>query len=362
METVGAMSELNWSSFNGMLSSGEAEFMEEFLGSYPSTNEQDSNPNLEIPPTFWSDLDTTSIASAMENSCYYYSDTVNSSQYSWPQGNSNGVFVPTSTYENYYMDDFTNALLGVNNSSVSMDLCMGEEQITSSPLLVVTDNLFDGTACLNEEISGGDLGESVVLSNRLQQPKRKLHVIESDKANKDDDSTNPTENPKKKSRVSGNVQRNAKSAQSKKNQKTVMIAKEEDSNAALNGQSSCSYSSEDDSNSSQELNGGVSSSSKGTNALNLNGKSRASRGSATDPQSLYARKRRERINERLKILQNLVPNGTKVDISTMLEEAVEYVKFLQVQIKLLSSDDLWMYAPIAYNGIDIGLDRNISAL
>ncbi|CAH8358986.1 unnamed protein product [Eruca vesicaria subsp. sativa] len=97
-------------------------------------------------------------------------------------------------------------------------------------------------------------------------------------------------------------------------------------------------------------------------ALNLNGKTRASRGAATDPQSLYARKRRERINERLKILQNLVPNGTKVDISTMLEEAVQYVKFLQLQIKLLSSDDLWMYAPIAYNGMDIGLDMKLNSL
>ncbi|OAP08418.1 hypothetical protein AXX17_AT2G09930 [Arabidopsis thaliana] len=97
-------------------------------------------------------------------------------------------------------------------------------------------------------------------------------------------------------------------------------------------------------------------------ALNLNGKTRASRGAATDPQSLYARKRRERINERLRILQHLVPNGTKVDISTMLEEAVQYVKFLQLQIKLLSSDDLWMYAPIAYNGMDIGLDLKLNAL
>ncbi|MED6217624.1 hypothetical protein PIB30_019390 [Stylosanthes scabra] len=67
-------------------------------------------------------------------------------------------------------------------------------------------------------------------------------------------------------------------------------------------------------------------------------------------------RRRERINERLRTLQSLVPNGTKVDISTMLEEAVHYVKFLQLQIKLLSSDDMWMYAPIAYNGFDIGLN------
>ncbi|XP_010538143.1 PREDICTED: transcription factor bHLH54-like isoform X2 [Tarenaya hassleriana] len=89
-------------------------------------------------------------------------------------------------------------------------------------------------------------------------------------------------------------------------------------------------------------------------------KARAGKGTATDPQSLYAR-RRERINERLKILQSLVPNGTKVDISTMLEEAVHYVKFLQLQIKLLSSDDLWMYAPLAYNGgfDTMGLHHNL---
>ncbi|KAL0698784.1 hypothetical protein Bca4012_054906 [Brassica carinata] len=88
-------------------------------------------------------------------------------------------------------------------------------------------------------------------------------------------------------------------------------------------------------------------------------KTRAMKGTATDPQSLYARKRREKINERLKTLQSLVPNGTKVDISTMLEEAVHYVKFLQLQVKLLSSDELWMYAPLAYNGLDMGFDHNL---
>jgi hypothetical protein len=75
----------------------------------------------------------------------------------------------------------------------------------------------------------------------------------------------------------------------------------------------------------------------------------------------------------------------------MLEEAVQYVKFLQLQIKvwfsknsdrsqspsipnvaiaqrtqlfflpqLLSSDDMWMFAPIAYNGVNVGLDLKIS--
>lgn len=86
------------------------------------------------------------------------------------------------------------------------------------------------------------------------------------------------------------VQKNKKKAQpkGKKNQKITQINNEEGedqgtNNAAIqNGQSSSCCSSEDDSNASQELNGGaISSKSKG--------KSRASRGAATDPQSLYAR-------------------------------------------------------------------------
>jgi hypothetical protein len=44
--------------------------------------------------------------------------------------------------------------------------------------------------------------------------------------------------------------------------------------------------------------------------------------------------RRERISERLRTLQELVPNGTKVDLVTMLEKAVSYVKFLQLQVKV----------------------------
>ncbi|CAL9203069.1 unnamed protein product, partial [Musa hybrid cultivar] len=61
-----------------------------------------------------------------------------------------------------------------------------------------------------------------------------------------------------------------------------------------------------------------------------------------DPQqSIAAKNRRERISERLKILQDLVPNGTKVDLVTMLEKAISYVKFLQLQVKVLATDELW---------------------
>ncbi|KAG6541026.1 hypothetical protein Mapa_017599 [Marchantia paleacea] len=97
-------------------------------------------------------------------------------------------------------------------------------------------------------------------------------------------------------------------------------------------------------------------------ALNTNGKPRARRGSATDPQSVYARHRRERITERLKILQHLVPNGAKVDIVTMLEEAISYVKFLQLQVRLLSSDEYWIYAPTTYNGVDVSMGMHFQGM
>ncbi|XP_074577550.1 uncharacterized protein LOC141833965 [Curcuma longa] len=157
---------------------------------------------------------------------------------------------------------------------------------------------------------------------------------------------------KRKGRATAAVPKKGRNARAKKAQKSENTCNDEKSNGDTNPQSSCCYCSEDDGSHSQELNAA----GTAATALNLNRKKKACRGSATDPLSLYARKRRERINERLRILQNLIPNGTKVDISTMLEEAVQYVKFLQLQIKFLSSDELWMYAPIAYNGVNLGFD------
>jgi hypothetical protein len=134
-------------------------------------------------------------------------------------------------------------------------------------------------------------------------------------------------------------------------------------------------------------------------------------------------KRRERINERLKILQNLVPNGTKAsetksfrtgnliknrtrgthgsDAWTDVVFRLTSARCLRKQFntssscssrsrlvpskfwsqscwyrvfpmlitqrmqfflcwQLLSSDDMWMFAPIAYNGVNVGLDIKIS--
>ncbi|OVA05214.1 Myc-type [Macleaya cordata] len=62
---------------------------------------------------------------------------------------------------------------------------------------------------------------------------------------------------------------------------------------------------------------------------------RAKRGCATHPRSIAERVRRTRISDRIRKLQELVPNMDKqTNTADMLEEAVEYVKFLQKQIQI----------------------------
>ncbi|KAM5567752.1 transcription factor BEE 1 [Rosa sericea] len=64
---------------------------------------------------------------------------------------------------------------------------------------------------------------------------------------------------------------------------------------------------------------------------------RAKRGQATDSHSLAERVRREKINERLRCLQNLVPGCYKtMGMAVMLDVVISYVQSLQNQIEFLS--------------------------
>ncbi|MCL7025268.1 hypothetical protein MKW94_024219 [Papaver nudicaule] len=82
-------------------------------------------------------------------------------------------------------------------------------------------------------------------------------------------------------------------------------------------------------------------------------KVRARRGQATDPHSIAERLRRERIAERMKALQELVPNANKTDKASMLDEIIDYVKFLQLQVKVLSMSRLGGASAVAPLAADI---------
>ncbi|KAL9685236.1 hypothetical protein QQ045_022684 [Rhodiola kirilowii] len=67
---------------------------------------------------------------------------------------------------------------------------------------------------------------------------------------------------------------------------------------------------------------------KGSNSV------KRSRAAAIHNQS--ERKRRDKINQRMKTLQKLVPNSNKTDKASMLDEVIEYLKQLQAQVTMIN--------------------------
>ncbi|XP_024972042.1 transcription factor bHLH85 [Cynara cardunculus var. scolymus] len=340
MESFGNFFDEEWHSLSRIFVDHDQD-SDRFTGhEFMSSEHDDHGLNFEVPSNVFSNEDSFVYVSDLINPNFYHFLSQESSISS--SGTSNGtVSLPYPCHDQSFQFFPSNSIVPSPSNDVcdqSIGFCMMDEINNSS---------------LSSPVFSDDVvAEKVKMEN--SHGKRKLEMLESSDAMEDEVNNEKIDkNPKKKSRVNVSISlfyKNKKNVQPKKNQKIDDTEKSNNNNnnnnGETNGQTSSSCSSGDDLNGSQDL--------------NRNSKTRASRGTATDPQSLYARKRRERINERLRILQNLVPNGTKVDISTMLEEAVEYVKFLKLQIQLLSSDDMWMYAPIAYNGMDMGLYQSIT--
>ncbi|KAM7527371.1 hypothetical protein LguiB_030781 [Lonicera macranthoides] len=66
------------------------------------------------------------------------------------------------------------------------------------------------------------------------------------------------------------------------------------------------------------------------------GSTSAKRSRAAEVHNLSERRRRDRINEKMKALQELIPGCNKSDKASMLDEAIEYLKSLQVQVQMMS--------------------------
>ncbi|KAG6493063.1 transcription factor bHLH49-like isoform X1 [Zingiber officinale] len=79
---------------------------------------------------------------------------------------------------------------------------------------------------------------------------------------------------------------------------------------------------------------------------------RARRGQATDSHSLAERVRREKISQRMKLLQDLVPGCNKVTGKAgMLDEIINYVQSLQRQVEFLSMKLATVSPDIDFNGL-----------
>lgn len=66
------------------------------------------------------------------------------------------------------------------------------------------------------------------------------------------------------------------------------------------------------------------------------GSTSTKRSRAAEVHNLSERRRRDRINEKMKALQELIPRCNKTDKASMLDEAIEYLKSLQLQVQMMS--------------------------
>ncbi|KAE8100146.1 hypothetical protein FH972_018071 [Carpinus fangiana] len=71
-------------------------------------------------------------------------------------------------------------------------------------------------------------------------------------------------------------------------------------------------------------------------AKSVSRRSSSKRSRAAEVHNLSEKRRRSRINEKMKALQNLIPNSNKTDKASMLDEAIEYLKQLQLQVQMLA--------------------------
>lgn len=72
------------------------------------------------------------------------------------------------------------------------------------------------------------------------------------------------------------------------------------------------------------------------------------RSRAAEVHNLSERRRRDRINEKMRALQELIPNCNKVDKASMLDEAIEYLKTLQLQVQIMSMGAGFYMPPMMY--------------
>ncbi|OIW11238.1 hypothetical protein TanjilG_28329 [Lupinus angustifolius] len=93
------------------------------------------------------------------------------------------------------------------------------------------------------------------------------------------------------------------------------------------------------------------------------------RSRAAEVHNLSERKRRDRINEKMRALQELIPRCNKSDKASMLDDAIEYLKSLQLQVQMMSMGcgmvpmmfaGMHPYMPAMAMGMGMGMDMGMN--
>ncbi|CAN1269949.1 Transcription factor PIF1 [Linum perenne] len=99
------------------------------------------------------------------------------------------------------------------------------------------------------------------------------------------------------------------------------------------------------------------------------GSTSTKRSRAAEVHNLSERRRRDRINEKMKALQELIPRCNKSDKASMLDEAIEYLKSLQLQVQMMSMGcsmvpmmfpGVQQYMPPMGMGMGMGMDMGMN--
>ncbi|KAK8444561.1 hypothetical protein SEVIR_9G159000v4 [Setaria viridis] len=83
----------------------------------------------------------------------------------------------------------------------------------------------------------------------------------------------------------------------------------------------------------------------------------ARRSRAAEVHNLSERRRRDRINEKMRALQELIPHCNKTDKASMLDEAIEYLKSLQLQVQMMWMGSGIAAPPVMFPGVHQYLPR-----
>ncbi|XP_047315870.1 transcription factor PIF1-like [Impatiens glandulifera] len=98
----------------------------------------------------------------------------------------------------------------------------------------------------------------------------------------------------------------------------------------------------------------------------VHGSTSTKRSRAAEVHNQSERRRRDRINVKMKALQDLIPRCNKSDKASMLDEAIEYLKSLQMQVQMMSMGCTMVpmmfpgvqhYMPAVGMGMDMGMMR-----